>query len=77
MHNLFNASEKYVIIYSSNIDEKTHKTETHVKHRIFTDWVEKNKPNWKRLKHIPNLYPLKKTVNEGTPSDFYIYKKFN
>ena len=39
LNKLFNASKKFVVIYSSNYDSNT---EWHVKHRKFTNWVEQN-----------------------------------
>jgi len=75
LENLFKASEKYVIIYSSNDYLTEHKTEIHVKHRKFTNWIENNISSFRLIKHIPNIYPFKGIVNEGSPADFFIYKK--
>ena len=38
IQNLFNSSKKYVCIYSSNVDKKYSK---YVRHRKFTDWINK------------------------------------
>ncbi|MDO8657397.1 MAG: hypothetical protein Q7K55_01555 [Candidatus Levybacteria bacterium] len=65
MEHLFNSSNKYVIIYSSN---KNSAQKYHVRHRNFTDWVSKNKPNWKLIKIIRNKFP------DICFSDFYIFK---
>ena len=52
MQNLFNSSKKYVCIYSSNVNKKWDK---HVKHRKFTDWINKYISNeWKIIQYIPN-----------------------
>ena len=69
MNHLFSAAEKYVIIYSSNTDENPWYAPPHCRHRKFTDWVEKNKPEWRLIKVIKNRYP-----NESL-SDFYIYER--
>lgn len=75
MDNLFNASSNYVIIYASNTAENE-TTAVHVKHRKFTDWVEKHKPNFKLIKHIPNKFPFDEKNHKTTSfADFYIYKK--
>lgn len=74
MQRLFNASEKYVIIYSSNHDEKM---AIHVRHRNFTKWVEENRKDWQLEKHIVNIYPYDPINITGSPCDFFIYKKFN
>ncbi len=75
MNRLFNSASKYVIIYASNKNEEHC---IHVKHRKFTDWVEKNQPNWKLLNIIPNKYPYDlNKPNETSFSDFYIFEKMN
>lgn len=73
MNNLFNASSKFVIIYSSNKDEEYVR---HVKHRKFTDWIATNKKQWALIEYIPNKYPFKKEQPDDTSfADFYIYQK--
>lgn len=74
MHILFKASNKYVIIYSSNTFENKLSTD-HVKHRKFTDWVEKNQQTFKLLEHIPNKYPFDGDVSKTSFADFFIYEK--
>jgi hypothetical protein len=73
MKKLFDASSKYIIIYSSNKTKKT--VASHVRHRKFTPWVEQNRPKWKLLKFIPNRYLYAGNNDAGSFSDFYIYKK--
>jgi len=77
LERLFDASSKYVIIYSSNIDRmKDYKT-PHIKHRKFTNWIEKNRPSWKLIKRIPNQFPQKCNFLIGSFSEFYIYQNIN
>ena len=79
MNNLFKSSNKYIIIYSSNLDGKKIKTGRYVKHRIFTDWIKRYmSKNWRLKEYIPNKYPLISKYN-GTQSfsNFYIYEKYN
>ncbi|MDR0723653.1 MAG: class I SAM-dependent methyltransferase [Endomicrobium sp.] len=72
---LFSSSERHVIIYSSNKVEYT--PAKHVKHRKFTDWIEKNKREWQLIKKIPNRYPGNDKDGNGNSSfcDFYIFEK--
>ena len=74
MQNLFNSSNKYVCIYSSNIDMKW---APHVRHRKFTDWIDKYLSNtWKIKEYIPNKYPFDpKKIDSTSFADFYIYEK--
>lgn len=72
MERLFNSSERFVIIYSSDFDEEQ---KHHERRRQFTKWVKANKPHWKLTHHIPNRFPYNKKNEEGSLSDFYIYEK--
>ena len=75
MKMLFNASLKFVIIYSSN--KTDYQSVQHVKHRKFTNWIDANKKDWSLLQFIPNKYPAIDNNNNKTTSfaDFYIFKK--
>lgn len=74
METLFNAAERYVIIYSSNKDETV--DACHVRHRKFTDWVLANQPNFEMILYEPNQFPFEKeNPNETSFADFYIFKK--
>lgn len=74
MERLFNSSERFVIIYSSNYEKEQ---EYHEKRRQFTNWVETNMSHWKLIGHIPNRFPYHSDNEEGSLSDFYIYEKAN
>jgi len=76
MEKLFNASEKFVIVYSSNADEHPNNgMHPHVKHRKFTQWVEENAPQFKLIEHIPNKYPYQGNTATFSYADFYIFQK--
>jgi hypothetical protein len=74
MINLFNSSNKYVCIYSSNVEKPWAK---HVRHRKFTDWIKKYISNeWKLKEYIPNKYPFDiKKPDYTSLADFYFYEK--
>lgn len=55
MNNLFNASNGYVIIYSSNGDLNIQLSE-HLKDRNFTKWVETHFQNFELINILENLY---------------------
>jgi hypothetical protein len=72
---LFSASEKYVIIYSSNYDEhKNNKGVAHIKHRKFTNWIEENTPEFELINYIANKYPDNGDGERTTFADFYIFQ---
>lgn len=75
MHRLFKASRRFVIIYSSNTNKNSTYKCAHIKHRKFTEWIERNRPQWNLQKHIPNKYPYNGDVKSGSFSDFYIFEK--
>jgi hypothetical protein len=68
MKTLFSSSNKYVIIYSSNFNDDGN---YHVKHRNFTQWVDKYLTNFTLTNFVKNIYPKQSTA------DFFIYKKNN
>ena len=68
MQLLFNASQKYVIIYSSNYDLK-YESNSHMRHREFTKWISTYCDNWHLIRNIEQKYP------QRTSAEFYIYKR--
>jgi SAM-dependent methyltransferase len=67
MKRLFDSSEKYVIIYSTNIDKQQVFQAKHVRHRRFTDWINENRPQWSLQQRIPGVYSGK------VSNDFFIF----
>ncbi len=74
LHRLFDAAENFVIIYANN-SEDDGSYAPHVKPREFTKWVQKNKPDFHLLEHIPNRYPYIPGNNKTSFAEFFIYKK--
>ena len=74
---VFNSSNCYVIIYSSNYNSSSNYEGAHIKHRKFTRWIEENRKDYKLLEYIPNKYPFEKNNTIGSLSNFYIYSKLN
>lgn len=74
MKSLFESSEKFVIIYSSNTDKQIKLQASHVKNREFSKWIAQKK-EWKLIQYIPNRYPYKGDEQRESFADFYIYKK--
>jgi len=74
MRSLFDAALRYVIVYASNIEALT--PSPHVRHREFTRWIEANRPGFRLLKKIPNLYPFSEKNPQHTSfADFYIFER--
>jgi hypothetical protein len=72
MHRLFDSAQRFVIVYSSNLDDAT--PIQHVRHRHFTSWVEQNRPQWYITSKVANIYPYD-PANPGDTSlaDFYVF----
>jgi SAM-dependent methyltransferase len=68
MRHLFSASDRFVMIYSSDTDVNRMRA-AHCKNRRFTDWVAGNIHGWKLIKKIKNKYP------KEAFADFFIYEK--
>lgn len=75
MRTLFSASDRFVIIYASDSDDNRGYEGTHIRHRKFTKWIQKNRPDWHLLEHLPNRYPYRGDYRKGSFADFYIYEK--
>lgn len=73
MRHLFSCAKQYVVIYSSNREERT--TDLHVKHRKFTEWIDRNQDGWVLDQYIENEYPLSEFPDRGSWCDFYIYAR--
>lgn len=74
MRRLFAAANKSVVIYASNRDE--HTPDPHVRHRMFTRWVEENQPDFELVRQIQNRYPYDAQDPDNTSfADFYFYER--
>lgn len=75
MRTLFEASNRYVIIYASDSSDNRDYEGTHVRCRQFTRWIQENLPNWKLEAHLPNRYPYRGDHQKGSFAEFFIYEK--
>lgn len=69
MNRLFECSNKYVLIFSSN-HSNNKLSRPHMKHRVFTDWIKQNKPEFEQIDFVKNR--LAKA--EQYVSDFYFFE---
>jgi SAM-dependent methyltransferase len=74
MRQLFSSARRYVIVYASN-DERVSDS-TQVRHRRFTDWVERNRPDFRQVGFVKNAYPESVNDIDNTSfADFYFFGK--
>lgn len=73
MERLFDAAEKYVIIYASNKDE--YSEAIHVRHRPFVSWILENRQDWLLLEQVKNRHGYDDTSDPKHSSfaDFYVF----
>jgi hypothetical protein len=72
MTHLFDAAERLVLIYSTDVDEPQDK---HVRHRTFTPWVEQHKPEWVLTDRIASPRSYDPATREGMLADFFLYRR--
>lgn len=72
MWHLFNAAERFVIAYSS--DMETRNRELHIRHREFTKWVA-GRPEWRLIDRVPNPYPATPDGRAGSFADFFVFQR--
>jgi hypothetical protein len=72
MRRLFGSARRFVIVYSSNLDQDW--SGSHVRHRQFTRWVEENKPEWYLHTTLKNAFPYDQRDPDQTSfADFYVF----
>ena len=75
MKTLFGAAECFVIVYSSNWNIREERQAAHVRHRVFTEWVDANMPGWTLMAQVPNRYPPSASGTQSSLADFYLYER--
>jgi SAM-dependent methyltransferase len=75
MIRLFDSSNKFVCIYSSNTEKNPSQQVSHVKHRKFSSWIDANRTQWKLIKMVKNKFPYNGNDEISSFADFYFYKK--
>lgn len=77
MTDLFKASTKFVVVYSTNSEDEYAISTPHLRNRQFTDWVDGYATEFKLVNIIPNKYPYDKANPKPNTSsaDFFIYQK--
>ncbi|MCZ6887182.1 MAG: class I SAM-dependent methyltransferase [Gammaproteobacteria bacterium] len=74
MQMLFTAAERYVVIYSSNTSEQAARQPPHIRHRRFSDWIDRTHPQWELVLEIPSRHPYDSNTGSGSFADFYVYQ---
>lgn len=75
MERLFSAGERFVVIYSSNTESNFGFRGTHVRHRLFTKWVEEHARGWRLKKKVPGWSFFRGALPFRYGVAFYIYER--
>ncbi|MDC0304874.1 class I SAM-dependent methyltransferase [bacterium] len=76
MNKIFDSAKKYVIIYSSNYNEKNFGLRSeHVRHRKFSSWIERNAPEFLLVNKVLNDFQYNGDGINTSLADFYFYEK--
>ncbi|MBX3601711.1 MAG: class I SAM-dependent methyltransferase [Rubrivivax sp.] len=73
MRRLFDAATRVVVVYSSNHDEAVQADGAHIRHRMFTRWVDAHAAGWQLLRHVPNEHPFRGDYRTGSFADFFVF----
>ncbi|MEO7245140.1 MAG: hypothetical protein ABIX12_08330, partial [Rubrivivax sp.] len=74
MRRLYSGGRRCVVVYSSNRVDAARRDGDHVRHRVFTDWVDAHAAEWCLWRHVPNPFPFQGDWRSGSFADFYIYR---
>jgi SAM-dependent methyltransferase len=74
MRSLFAHAGRFIVIYSSNKAEPS--DAPHVRHRMFTHWIEVHEPQWRQTEFLPNNYPRDPARPTDTSfADFHFFER--
>jgi SAM-dependent methyltransferase len=74
MRGLFDHAKNLVVIYAS--DQDLPGTSPHVRHRAFTPWIERHRPDWRMAAKTPNRYPYDEADPDETSfADFHFFER--
>jgi SAM-dependent methyltransferase len=74
MRSLFAHAGRFVAVYSSNKVEPS--DAPHVRHRVFTQWIQVHEPRWRKTGYLPNKHPYDPARSAETSfADFYFFEQ--
>ena len=74
MRELFRLSSQVVIVFSSNFSTSG---SAHVRHRKFTDWIERNRPEFRMVKTSIGDSSFPKVSKRVSSADFYVFERIS
>ena len=77
MADVFAASRRWVILYTSDSDRIRQVTAPHCRHRPVARYVAQRFPDWGLSQRIRNANPWRGDLEHGSPADFYVYEQLS
>lgn len=53
MTHLFACARRFVVIYATNVPDPQPDQADHIRHRRFTNWIERTRPEWMLTRRVP------------------------
>jgi cyclopropane fatty-acyl-phospholipid synthase-like methyltransferase len=75
LRTVFGAATRFVVIYSTNRDAPDDAGLPHVRHRRFTDFVDRELSGWKLLRNEKQPREYSGDITESSLAEFYLFEK--
>jgi SAM-dependent methyltransferase len=70
---LFDAASRFVAVHSTNQDAPV--KAQHIRHRRFTVWVARHRPEWALIRTVASRPPSEKETPTSVPAEFFIFER--
>lgn len=70
---LFDAASRFVAVHSTN--QETPAKSPHIRHRRFSVWVARHRPEWALVRTVASRLPSEKETPATVPAEFYIFER--
>ncbi len=74
MAQLFDAADRFVVIFSNDEDQTRALEAPHYRNRRFTDWIAAERVDWALVERVPNRHRYDPGTGEGSPAEFFVYE---
>jgi len=75
LRSVFGSATRYVAVYSSNRDAPDDAGLPHVRHRRFTDFVDREFPGWKLCAKLEQPSTYSGDITKGSLAEFFLFEK--
>jgi hypothetical protein len=72
---LFDAADRWVVVYSSDRPEQPGDAGVHCRSRLWTPWVAEHRPEWRLAERLENAHPWTPENPGGSWSEFFVFAR--